>query len=157
MSTELSFEVELEWSGSGTDGAGTIVTDDLEIEYSAPASMGGRGVGSNPEELLVSAVGACYSGTLFSLLRRADLPVRAVRLAATGTVSDYPKRARFARLTVSPTILEGDPSRRDEYEQVAAAAIARCFIGRTIAGSVDYELGSVAVAGAPAAAESPAG
>lgn len=154
--TELSFEVELEWSGGGRDGAGMILTDDLEIEYSAPASMGGRGVGSNPEELLVSAVGACYSATLFSLLRRAELPARAVRIAAAGTVSDYPLRARFARLTVSPTILDGDPARHGEYEQTAAAAIERCFVGRTIGGNVDYELGSVTVTPAPAAAGSPA-
>lgn len=150
--SELSFEVELEWAGGGKDGAGVILTDDLEIEYSVPASMGGRGVGSNPEELLVSAVGACYSATLFGLLRRAGLPARAVRIAAAGLVRGYPMRARFSRLTVSPTIVDGDPSRRDEYQQVAEAAIARCFIGGTIAGSVDYELGSVAVVAAPAAA-----
>lgn len=143
---ELPFAVELEWSGAGRDGAGTIVTDDLDIEYSVPAAMGGRGVGSSPEELLVCAVGACYSATLFGLLRRADLPATAVRVAATGTVSDYPARARFARLIVSPTIAGGDPSRRDEYERAAAAAHARCFIGRTIAGNVDYQLGRVAIA-----------
>ena len=149
---ELPFEVELEWSGGGREGAGTIVTDDLELEYSVPASMGGRGVGSNPEELLVCAVGACYSATLFGVLRRAGLPATAVRIAATGTVSNYPERARFARLTVSPTIVGGDPSRRVEYAQSAEAAHARCFIGRTISGTVDYQVGVVTVEPAEVAA-----
>jgi osmotically inducible protein OsmC len=149
---ELPFQVELEWSGSGSEGAGRILTDDLELEYSVPASMGGRGVGSNPEELLVCAVGSCYTATLNRLLRRAGLPASAVRVAAIGTVSDYPARARFARLTVSPTIVDGDPSRQAEYEQAAEAAHARCFIGRTIAGSVDYEVGAVTVAPALVAA-----
>jgi len=129
-----------------------IFTDDLEVEYSVPASMGGRGAGSNPEELLVSAVGACYSATLFDVLRRADLPASGVRIAASGVVTDYPKQGRFARLSVSPTIVDGDPSRLDEYEDAAAAAQRRCFIGRTIAGNVDYELGPVVVAAAPVAA-----
>ena len=71
--------------------------------------MGGRGVDSNPEELLVCAVGACYSATLHGLLRRAGLPTSGVRIAARGTVSGYPAQARFARLTVSPTILDGEP------------------------------------------------
>src|SRR5579885_1964327 len=108
---ELPFAVELEWQGSGGEGTGRIVTDDLELEYSVPASMGGRGVGSNPEELLVCAVGACYSATLDGVLRRAKLPASVVRVAATGTVSDYPEHARFAELTVSPTILGADASR----------------------------------------------
>lgn len=146
---ELPFDIQLEWSGSGREGRGTIVTDDLELEYSAPASMGGRGVGSNPEELLVCAVGACYSATLFGLLHRAGLPASAVRIAASGTVSDYPAHSRFARLTVSPTILDGDPARRGEYEQTAEAAHARCFIGRALADDVEYEVGTVTVEPSP--------
>jgi peroxiredoxin-like protein len=142
---ELAFGVQLEWSGSGRDGAGRIITDDLELEYSTPASMGGRGVGTNPEELLVCAVASCYSATLLGLLRRADLPAAAVQTAAAGSVSGYPAQARFARLTVSPTIVDGDPSRRREYEQIAEAARERCFIGRTIAGNVAYQVGPVTV------------
>jgi len=149
---ELTFEVELEWSGSGRDGAGRIVADDLELEYSTPASMGGRGVGTNPEELLVSAVASCYSATLLGLLRRAGLPAGALRVDATGTVSGYPERARFDRLTVSPTVVGGDPTRRLDYEHIARLAQARCFIGRTIAGNVAYAVGSVAVEAAPVAA-----
>ena len=71
---ELPFQVELEWSGAGREGAGRIVTEDLELELSTPASMGGRGVGTNPEELLVCAVASCYAATLFGVLRRAGLP-----------------------------------------------------------------------------------
>ncbi len=146
------------WHGDLKSGHGALATYSGVLSYT-PYSFGARFEnerGTNPEELLVSAVGACYSATLFSLLRRAELPAKAVRIAAAGTVSDYPLRARFARLTVSPTILDGDPSRRSEYEQTAAAAIERCFVGRTIGGNVDYELGSVTVTPAPAAAGSPA-
>ncbi|HEU5362434.1 MAG TPA: OsmC family protein [Gaiellaceae bacterium] len=149
---ELPFAVQLEWAGSGGEGAGRIVTDDLELEYSVPASMGGRGVGSNPEELLVCAVGACYSATLNGVLRRAGLPASGVRVAATATVSGYPEHARFAQLTVSPTIIGGDASRSVEYDHAARAAHDRCFIGRTIAGAVDYRLGTVTVAPALVAA-----
>ncbi|HEX7083825.1 MAG TPA: OsmC family protein [Gaiellaceae bacterium] len=147
---ELPFEVELEWSGEA--GTGLIVTDDLELPYSVPASMGGRGTGSNPEELLVSAVGACYSATLQGQLRRAGLPASGVRVTARGAVEDYPHRARFARLTVSPTILGAEPSREADYAEAARAAHARCFIGRTIAGTVDYRLGTVTVEPARVAA-----
>jgi osmotically inducible protein OsmC len=150
--SELRFEVGLEWSGSGREGAGRIVTDDIELEYSTPASMGGRGTGTNPEELLVCAVASCYSATLLGLLRHTGLPASAVRVEAVGTVGGYPARARFERLVVSPTIVGGDPARVGEYERVAETAHERCFIGRTIAGNVDYQVGWVAVEPMPVAA-----
>lgn len=143
---ELPFQVELEWSGSGRDGAGRIVTDDLQLELSAPASMGGRGVGTNPEELLVCAVASCYAATLVGVLRRTGLPAASVSIDARGTVTGYPDRARFERIVVSPTIIDGEPTRVHEYEQAASDAHDRCFIGRTIAGNVDYQVGWVAVA-----------
>ena len=149
---ELSFQVEIEWSGTGREGAGQIVTDDLELELSAPASMGGRGVGANPEELLVSAVASCYAGTLFWTLRRGGLPAASVTVDARGTVSGYPGWARFERIVVSPTIVDGDPARMYEYERAAADAHDRCFIGRTIAGNVDYQVGWVALASAESTA-----
>ncbi|MGH2951399.1 MAG: FAD-dependent monooxygenase [Solirubrobacterales bacterium] len=61
---DLSFDIELRWTGTGGDGIGEIRTEDLVFDLSAPKSMGGRGVGTNPEELLVSAVSSCYSATL---------------------------------------------------------------------------------------------
>lgn len=143
---ELPFQVELEWSGSGREGAGRIVTDDLELELSTPAAMGGRGVGTNPEELLVCAVASCYSATLFGVLRRAGLPATSVNVDARGIVGGYPGRARFERIVVSPTIVDGDPARIHDYEQAAADAHDRCFIGHTLAADVDYQVGWVAVA-----------
>ncbi len=64
----------------------------------------------------------------------------------------YPGQARFERIVVSPTIAGGDPARVHAYEQVAAQAHDRCFIGRTIAGNVDYRVGWVRVEAAQAAA-----
>lgn len=149
---ELPFQVELEWSGSGREGAGRIVTDDLELELSTPESMGGRGRGTNPEELLVCAVASCFSATLFGVLRRAGLPATSLSVDARGIVSGYPGRARFERIAVSPTIVDGDQARVHDYEQAAADAHDRCFIGRTLAGDVDYRVGWVAIAPAKAAA-----
>lgn len=149
---ELAFQVELEWSGSGRAGTGRIVTDDLELELSTPASMGGRGVGTNPEELLVCAVASCFGATLSGVLRRAGLPASSVSVDARGSVTGYPGQARFERIVVSPTIIDGDPARVHEYEQAAADAHERCFIGRTLAGNVDYQVGWVAVTPAKAAA-----
>jgi peroxiredoxin-like protein len=142
---DLRFDIELRWSGSGRDGVGEIHADNVSIDLSAPESMGGRGVGTNPEELLVSAVSSCYTATLFGVLRRARLPVASLAVDASGGVTGFPGKARFDRLSVSPTILGGDPSRQDEYETAAVLAHDRCLIGHTLAPEVTYEVSSVRV------------
>ncbi len=141
----LSFDVELRWTGNGQTGIGEIRTDNDSLDVSAPKPMGGRGVGTNPEELLVSAVSSCYTATLYGVLQRARLPVDSLKVDARGTVRDFPKHARFDELVVSPTILGGDPRRRAEYETSALRAHARCLIGRALAPEVNYSLGPIVV------------
>lgn len=140
---EVNFEAELAWSGTGRDGAGEIRTDDLTMELSSPETMGGRGIGTNPEELLVCAVSACYTATLSGVLRARELPADSLAVGATGTVNGFPGHARFARLVVSPTIAGADIERRAEYEQAASVAHERCFIGHTLSPEVSYQVGSV--------------
>ncbi len=70
--------------------------------------MGGRGVGTNPEELLVCAVSSCYTATLFGVLRRAKLSVDWVAVNAKGTVTGISGHVRVAGIVVSPTILGRD-------------------------------------------------
>lgn len=149
---EVRFQIGVRWSGTGRDGAGQILTDDLTLELSAPQTMGGRGIGTNPEELLVSAVSSCYTATLFALLNRAKLPVDSLAVDASGTVTGVPGRARFAGIVVSPTILGGDLARQPEYEAAARLAHDRCFIGRALAPEVSYGVGSVEVREAAALA-----
>jgi peroxiredoxin-like protein len=148
--SDLKFDVNLRWTEIGGKGVGEIQTDDLALELSGPESMGGRGIGTNPEELLVSAVSSCYIATLFGVLRRRRLPVDSLDVSATGTVTGFPGRARFARILVSPTILGADVARLPEYEAATTIAHDRCFIGRALAPDVAYEVGPVKVQADPA-------
>ena len=86
---DLSFDVELTWSGAGHEGAGRIQSDDVALDLSGPESMGFRGVGTNPEELLVGAVSSCYTATLFAALRRAQ---------TSGRVADRSRQRHGDRL-----------------------------------------------------------
>ncbi len=141
---ELSFEIELRWSGTGREGAGEIQTDDIALELSAPESMGGRGVGTNPEELLVCAVSSCYTATLFGVLRRAKLPADSVAVNAKGTVTGISGHVR----------LRASPSARQSWGRLGPSAGVRSG-GRRCARSlfhrphartaVSYEVGAVQV------------
>jgi peroxiredoxin-like protein len=142
---DLNFDVELRWAQIGRTGVGEIQADGLALELSGPKSMGGRGVGTNPEELLVCAVSSCYIATLFAVLRRAKLPADSLAVSASGKVTGFPIDTRFAGVVVRPAILGGDVARQAEYEAAAAKARDHCFIGHALAPEVSYEVGPVEV------------
>ena len=144
--TELAFGATVWWTGCGRDGAGGVSTGGQELEYSAPFSMGGRGNGTSPEELLVSAVASCYAGTLYHLLARDGLAADQVTVRAEGSVSDYPsRRASFSGITVHPTFSGAAPSREAEYGRCARTAREHCFIGKALRSDIRYEVGDVVV------------
>lgn len=143
---DLTFNVAAEWSGRGRQGEGTMHAGEETIHYSGPANMGGKGSGTNPEELLLAAVTACYSGTLFRVLQQRGLPVESVRIRTEGVVANYPGDAKFNRLTVNPTIIGGDAASEEAYVQAAEVARQECFIGRTVRDYLDYTVGAVTVA-----------
>ena len=147
----LEFEVSTHWSGDAATRFGVVESGGRQIEYSAPATMGGSGEGTNPEELLLAAVATCYTLGLNRLLRKRDLPATGLSVCAQGAVSGYPLAATFARIIVSPTIAGADTSRATDYEIAARVARDRCFIGKTLAASVSYEVGHVTLAGEPIA------
>jgi peroxiredoxin-like protein len=140
---ELSFDVELRWAQIGRTGVGEIQADGLALELSGPKSMGGRGVGTNPEELLVCAVSSCYIATLSAVLHRAKLPAESLAVSASGKLTGFPTVARFAGVGVRPPILGADVARQPEYEAAAGKARDRCLIGHALAPEVSYEVGAV--------------
>ncbi|QSO52283.1 OsmC family protein [Alicyclobacillus curvatus] len=142
---DLGFEITLQWSGTGRAGEGTARLSNHEVTYSAPYSMGGKGVGSSPEEFLLAAVCSCYSATLFGVLKKAGLPAEQIFIKAEGTVTDYPVKSKFARIRVNPAIDGGLKANIEAYREAALTARDKCFIGKTIMGNVEYEVGEVTI------------
>jgi peroxiredoxin-like protein len=143
--SDLQFDIQLNWQGTGNEGEGQIRMGGGSFVCAAPASMGGKGVGVSPEDLLISAVASCYSGTFFSILSNRGLLVQQVHVRAEGLITGYPSQAKFSRIIVYPTVLGGDEEKQSEYEQCARTARKLCFIGKSIEGTMDYEVGDVQV------------
>jgi peroxiredoxin-like protein len=143
--SDLQFEIQLNWQGTGQQGEGQIHMGGSTFVCAAPASMGGKGVGVSPEDLLISAVASCYSGTLFGILSNRGLLVQHVHVRAEGLITGYPSQTKFSGIIVHPTVLGGDEDKQSEYEQCARTARKLCFIGKSIEGTMDYEVGEVQV------------
>ncbi|MGH7666806.1 MAG: DUF2249 domain-containing protein [Candidatus Dormibacteria bacterium] len=143
---DLTFEVETRWTGAGSSASGSLETGGQVMSWSVPASMGGRGEGSSPEELLAGAVATCYTATLSALLTRDRLPWSRLRVGMQETVADHPgPRARISRLLVEPEVVGGDTQRASEYQRTAEQARDHCFIGHHLNPDVAYEVGGVAL------------
>ena len=141
--SDLLFTSKLSWSG-GRSSSGLIQTGGQSLQFSVPASMGGLGAGTNPEELLSGAVGSCYTSTLAAILESRRLQAASIEVQVNTLVSDYPgPNARVAAITVNPTFVGGELSRESDYESAAHAARQRCFIGKHLAPQVSYRVGEV--------------
>jgi peroxiredoxin-like protein len=148
---ELTFKSNLTWTG-GRLSRGTIEAGGESFQFSVPASMGGLGAGTNPEELLLSAVGSCFTATLAGTLEAGRLPVSSLEVRVDGTVSDYPgPAAKVSAITVNPTFRGVEFGREGEYENAARKARERCFIGRHLGPQVAYGVGEIAFEEAEAA------
>ena len=149
---ELAFTSKLTWSG-GRLSRGLVEAGGEIYQFSVPASMGGLGVGTNPEELLLSAVGSCYTATLAAILEAGQLPAAALEVRVDGSIADYPgPAARVSTITVNPTFAGMESGRQPEYESAAGTARERCFIGRHLGPQVSYRVGEIGFVEAPAAA-----
>ena len=135
---ELSFTSKLTWS-EGRLGTGVVETGGQSLQFSVPASMGGLGVGTSPEELLLSAVGSCYTATLAAILDSRRLSVQSFEVVVQGLVSQYPgPAAAVSSIVVNPRFIGIESGREKEYESAATTARERCFIGKHLGPQVSY-------------------
>lgn len=140
---DLSFSAQIRWESQIGQRVGEAETGGQTVVWSAPASMGGSGVGTSPEEFLLCAVGSCYSATLYGVLRRQHLPVNSLSVRVEGKVTGYPDASRFAAILVHPMIREADRARAEAYESACHEARDRCFIGRTVRDTLEYVVGEI--------------
>ena len=66
------FKVQTKWRG-GREEVGTVNGDIISEQISIPAPLGGNGVGTNPDELLVSAASSCYIISLAYNVRKSKI------------------------------------------------------------------------------------
>jgi osmotically inducible protein OsmC len=138
---DAHFSVELEWNSFHRIGEIAGIVPDMP--YYVFHLRDGRSPGVSPEELLIAAIGTCYSISFSDILHTFGLPQSLVAVRADGIIGLECGKARVTSVTVNPTIVGADMSRRKLYEQAAVAARDACLIGRSIRGNTSYVVGAV--------------
>ena len=144
MASVHEYAVQVEWSG-GRMGAGTVSGDRLPqaLPIGVPPEFQGTGVGTNPEELLASAIAACYSITFGIIAENRKLPITAFRVEAVGEVEQNGPQFKYRAVTIRPTITL-DAAATDEQvaiaEDMAHKADSYCIITNAVRGNVAIEV-----------------
>jgi putative redox protein len=113
------------------------------LRIDRPAAKGGADEGPMGGELLLAALGGCYSSTLYAAIAARDADVHDVHVDVVGTLEELPSRYSAIAMTVTATT-----SDVTALEHLVAVAERGCIVANTLRRAV--ELRVEAVARAPA-------
>lgn len=131
---------EATWSGSLTEGSGTVslattgVVDGLPVTWaSRTEDHGGK---TSPEELIAAAHAACFSMALANGLAKAGNPPEKLDVTA---ISSFDKVEAGFRLTTMALEVRGSVPGLDAeaFEQAAEEARTGCPVSNALAGNVE--------------------
>lgn len=130
------YPVNVTWAG-GREGGGSINANRSNVSFplSVPPEFQGPGTGTNPEELLTSAIAGCYTITFGIIAKNRNLPFVGVETEAIGEVDQTGATFTYARVTVKPVItLAADAT--DAHvamaEDMAHKADAYCIVTNAV-------------------------
>lgn len=141
MSHLHEYPVRVEWQG-GRDGHGNVLSErsGTTNTLSVPPEFQGPGEGTNPEELLTTAIAACYSITFGIVAANRKLPVINVETAATGVVEQAGPNFTYKSIAIKPVITLGADATDEALtiaEDMAHKADHYCIITNAVRGKVE--------------------
>ncbi|MCC3378312.1 OsmC family protein [Paenibacillus farraposensis] len=135
---EHTFLLKADWNG-GRNSDGRIEAGQLRTAISIPAEMGGPGVGTNPDEMLLGAAATCYLITLAAMMERASLPVASLALESEGIVDVTNNIFTYRQIVHRPRVQLAAGASEPQIEQalrLTQQAETSCMISRAVAGNV---------------------
>jgi peroxiredoxin-like protein len=144
MASVHEYQVQVDWNG-GRDGEGTIELPQGEsnLDLRVPPEFQGPGGGTNPEELLTSAIASCYSITLGIIAQNRKLPISAIRTVAVGEVEQNGAQFTYTKVTIRPQITLAADAGEDHEKMahdMAHKADLYCIITNAVRDKVKIEV-----------------
>lgn len=121
----------------GRDGRASTPDGKLDVALSVPKEMGGRGDGTNPEQLFASGYSACFLGAMAFVSSQQKKPLPA-GTKIDGEVDIGPIPNAFGIVVRLNITLPGLP--KDEAEALVAAAHGVCPYSNATRGNISVTL-----------------
>jgi peroxiredoxin-like protein len=85
------FKASAVWSGDGM-GCGTLKLPqgDISLAIGGSKALGGCGIGANPEELMLGAIGTCFVNTWAIFLKKLNVAYAEPAVRVSGTLGPDP-------------------------------------------------------------------
>lgn len=142
MSSQMhDYPVSVQWTG-GRDGSGSVTSkhSNTQITLAVGPEFQGPGGGASPEELLTTAVAACYSMTFGIIAANRKIPVKSLAVDAMGQVEQAGAQFTFKSVTIRPTIVLDAEATDDQMklaEDMSHKADLYCIITNAVRGKVE--------------------
>ena len=127
------FDSSASWRGDGA-GSGEVRVSDgrFAVPIAGATSLGGSGGKANPEELLLSAIAACFTNTWAIFLKKLAVPYDAPSVAVSGELEADPAggfrmQKAVIRANVPAPLLAAD---RAKIEKTLGLAEKYCIISK---------------------------
>jgi osmotically inducible protein OsmC len=136
MSEEHLYRVSSTWDPSRKEGRLTSGSGALATPFGGARSLGGRADTTNPEELLLSALAACFVQTWAIFLAKLKVPVETPALDGSLELGEDPAGGyRVTKLVLSPLVPRSLWQER-EKDVVRTLELAEkyCIVSRALRG-----------------------
>ena len=136
------FKVQTKWRG-GREEVGPVNGDIISEQISIPAPLGGNGVGTNPDELLVSAASSCYIISLAATLERAKFTDINLINNSVGTALFENGKFKMVTITHYPKIsvtAEDKENLEKRLPKLLEIADNNCMISNSIRNNVEIKI-----------------
>ncbi len=134
MSDESRYFATASWHPEEKEGS--VTAGALTLAFSSAPALGGRGMVTNPEELLLSALAACFVQTWAIFLAKLKVPIERPELEGSCTLGADPAGGyRVASYELKPHVpkhlLE---ARGADIERTLQLAEKYCIVSRAVRG-----------------------
>jgi peroxiredoxin-like protein len=138
------YPITVEWTG-GKEGKGRVAAGHSGASYdiAVPPEYQGTGAGTNPEELLTSAITSCYSITFGIIAANRKVPVTGLRVEATGQVEQNGPSLKYSNITIRPYITLSADATDEQFklaEDMAHKADSYCLVTNAVRNSVQISV-----------------
>jgi len=131
-----TFAVDATWDAETKEGFVGNPDKTFSAKHTGAVSLGGVGGSANPEELLLSGVGACFVQTWAIFLAKLKVPIEKPSLSASCVVEKDPAGGfHVTRIDLSPRIPAALwNERRADLEKTLQLAEKYCIVSKAVRG-----------------------
>lgn len=134
-----TFHQQLTW-GSTRNEVGEVKVGNIAVPFSIPSDLDGPGVGTNPDELLLSSAAGCYIMTLGAMFERSNLHIEKITMQSELDVSITNGLFKVEEIRHYPTLMGFEPTKRKMIERIVHKADERCMISNALKPSVHISI-----------------